>query len=285
MLFSNFMRYPFSFKLFVIGGLVFISNEISASNCTKDTIKTQKTDTLINKSIPALSAKEKSWIFLNFGAAYYVNYSNIALKYPDFNSFPIALEYQHEGTWVASIDYNIYFGNNVQTTGFFNNISNENGDIIDIKGHPAVIRARLRGFSSRAYISKNFYPFQKLGKKNLAIQIGIGGGYSQTYINYQVDQGTVPQIEGDNITGYDKLAGGYQIAERIRIQYFNFNAISCVLGFDFIQGVAHSLRPWDFGNNKADNSAINEITTGVHFGIIIPIRIDQKLRDQEYFMD
>jgi hypothetical protein len=57
------------------------------------------------------------------------------------------------------------------------------------------------------------------------------------------------------------------------------------LGFDFIQGVAHSLRPWDFGNNKPDNSAIYEITTGVHFGLIIPIRVDQKIRDQEYFID
>ena len=101
-----------------------------------------------------------------------------------------------------------------------------NGDIIDMNGHPAVIRARLRGFSSRAYISRNFYPFQKFTKKHLALQIGIGGGYSQTYIDYQVDQGTVPQIEGNNKTGYDKLAGGYQIAERIRIQYFNFNIIS-----------------------------------------------------------
>jgi hypothetical protein len=251
----------------------------------QDTPKVQNADTLTSKKIQVFSNIDKSWIFLNFGAAYYINYSDIALKYPDFTSFPVALEYQHQGKWVGSLDYNIYFGNNVKTTGFFNNISNENGDIIDINGHPAVIRARLRGFSSRAYISRNFYPFQKFTKKHLALQIGIGGGFSQTYIEYQVDQGTVPQIEGDNLSGYDKLAGGYQIAEKIRIQYFNFNAISCVLGFDFIHGVAHSLRPWDFGNNKADNTPINEITTGIHFGLIIPIRIDQKLRDQEYFMD
>ena len=279
------MRYLFAFKYILICGFLFISDEIAASNIIAlDTSKIQKVDSAITKNV-ALTSKDKSWIFLNFGAAYCVNYSDIALKYPDFNSFPIALEYQHQGKWVGSLDYNIYFGNDVRTTGFFNNISNENGDIIDMNGHPAVIRARLRGFSSRAYISRNFYPYQKFTKKRLALQIGIGGGYSQTYIDYQVDQGTIPQIEGDNLSGYDKLAGGYQIAERIRIQYFNFNAISCVLGFDFIQGVAHSLRPWDFGNNKADNSTINEITTGVHFGLIIPIRVDQKLRDQEYFMD
>jgi hypothetical protein len=280
------MRYLIALKHTIICGLLFISNEITASNNVfTDTAKVKTADSLNNKKFPIFSNKDKSWIFLNFGAAYYTNYSDIALKYPDFTSFPISLEYQHQGSWVGSLEYNIYFGNNVNTNGFFNNISNENGDIIDMNGHPAVIRARLRGFSSRAYVSKNFYPFQKLTKKHLALQIGIGGGYSQTYIDYQVDQGTVPQIEGNNITGYDKLAGGYQIAERIRIQYFNFNAISCVLGFDFIQGVAHSLRPWDFGNNKADNEAINEITAGVHFGLIIPIRIDQKLRDQEYFMD
>jgi hypothetical protein len=280
------MRYLINLKHFLICGLLFISNEISATNnIDTDTAKVQTADTLNNKKYPIFSNKDKSWIFLNFGAAYYENYSDIALKYPDFTSFPIALEYQHQGIWVGSLDYNIYFGNNVNTAGFFNNISNENGDIIDMNGHPAVIRARLRGFSSRAYISRNFYPYQKFTKKHLAIQIGIGGGYSQTYIEYQYDQGTVPQIAGNNITGYDKLAGGYQIAERIRIQYFNFNAISCVLGFDFIQGVAQSLRPWDFGSNKADNAAINEITAGVHFGLIIPIRLDQKLRDQEYFMD
>jgi len=280
------MRYQIAFKYFLIYYLFFISNEMNAYNIIlQDTPKVQNADTLTSKKIQVFSNIDKSWIFLNFGAAYYINYSDIALKYPDFTSFPVALEYQHQGKWVGSLDYNIYFGNNVKTTGFFNNISNENGDIIDINGHPAVIRARLRGFSSRAYISRNFYPFQKFTKKHLALQIGIGGGFSQTYIEYQVDQGTVPQIEGDNLSGYDKLAGGYQIAEKIRIQYFNFNAISCVLGFDFIHGVAHSLRPWDFGNNKADNTPINEITTGIHFGLIIPIRIDQKLRDQEYFMD
>jgi len=280
------MRYLIAFKYFLIYYLFFISNEMNAYNIIlQDTPKVQNSDTLTSKKIQVFSNIDKSWIFLNFGAAYYINYSDIALKYPDFTSFPVALEYQHQGKWVGSLDYNIYFGNNVKTTGFFNNISNENGDIIDINGHPAVIRARLRGFSSRAYISRNFYPFQKFTKKHLALQIGIGGGFSQTYIEYQVDQGTVPQIEGDNLSGYDKLARGYQLAERIRIQYFNFNAISCVLGFDFIHGVAHSLRPWDFGNNKADNTPINEITTGIHFGLIIPIRIDQKLRDQEYFMD
>jgi len=280
------MRYLIAIKYFLIYYLFFISNEMNAYNIIlQDTPKVQNSDTLTSKKIQVFSNIDKSWIFLNFGAAYYINYSDIALKYPDFTSFPIALEYQHQGKWVGSLDYNIYFGNNVKTTGFFNNISNENGDIIDINGHPAVIRARLRGFSSRAYISRNFYPFQKFTKKHLALQIGIGGGFSQTYIEYQVDQGTVPQIEGDNLSGYDKLARGYQLAERIRIQYFNFNAISCVLGFDFIHGVAHSLRPWDFGNNKADNTPINEITTGIHFGLIIPIRIDQKLRDQEYFMD
>jgi len=280
------MRYLIALKYTIICGLLFISNDMSASNTFfTDTAKVQIADTATNKKLPIIAIKDKSWIFLNFGAAYYANYSDIALKYPDFTSFPIAIEYQHQGKWVGSLDYNIYFGNNVNTAGFFNNISNENGDIIDMNGHPAVIRARLRGFSSRAYISRNFYPYQKFTKKYLALQIGIGGGYSQTYIEYQTDQGTIPQIEGDNLSGYDKLAGGYQIAERIRIQYFNFNAISCVLGFDFIHGVAHSLRPWDFGNNKADNAAIKEITAGVHFGLIIPIRIDQKLRDQEYFMD
>jgi hypothetical protein len=280
------MRYSIAFKLVLFCGLSFISNEIIASNNIDiDTVKNKNADTGTLKSFPVFSKKDKSWIFLNVGAAYYKNYSDIALKYPDFTSFPMSLEYQHQGTWVGSLDYNIYYGNNVNTAGFFNNISNENGDIIDMNGHPAVIRARLRGFSSRAYISRNFYPLQKFTKKHLALQIGIGGGYSQTYIEYQFDQGTVPQIAGNNITGYDKLAGGYQIAERIRIQYFNFNAISCVLGFDFIQGVAKSLRPWDFGRNKADNASVNEITAGVHFGLIIPIRIDQKLRDQEYFMD
>jgi len=280
------MRHLPVFKYVLVCGLFSISYEIKASNnFATDTAKIQNADTLTNKKSPVFSNIENSWIFLNFGAAYSKNYSDIALKYPDFTSFPVSLEFQHQGKWVGSLDYNIYFGNNVKTTGFFNNISNEYGDIIDINGHPAVIRARLRGFSSRAYISRNFYPYQQITKKHFALQVGIGGGYSQTYIEYQVDQGTIPQIEGNNLSGYDKLAGGYQIAERIRIQYFNFNAISCILGFDFIQGVAHSLRPWDFGNNKPDNSAIREITTGVHFGLIIPIRVDQKIRDQEYFID
>lgn len=280
MQFSNFKNSTVFIVVFFLLNYTLGNYEIDST-----TRKVADTSKKTMQIVPLTKPTEKSWVFLNFGASYIQNYSDIALKYPDYTSFPIAVEYQHQGKWVGSAEFNIYFGTNVKTTGFFDNISNENGDIIDIKGHPAIIRPRMRGFGSRVYVSRNIYPFKNQTKKTLALQIGIGGGYTQTYIEYQVDQGTVLQIEGNNVTGYDKLASGYQIAERLRIQYFNFNAISCVLGVDFIQGVSYSQRPWDFGNNKSDTDPIKEIAMGVHFGLIIPIRINQKLRDQEYFTD
>ncbi len=226
-----------------------------------------------------------SWVVLSLNAGYFLNFSDMGNRYPAYTCFPLGVEYQHKNKWVASLDYNLIFGTSVDVAGYFDHISNDNGYMIDAKGQQAVINTYMRGFSARAHFGKIIPLSKKPYRKDWSILASGGLGYTQTYIQYQIDEGELPQLEGTYTGGYDRLAGGFQIAERIKIQYLNSNALSFVLGFDFIQGVSKSLRPWNFSTNSADDQPMTELATGISAGIIIPIKTRSKDAVPDYFLD
>ncbi len=226
-----------------------------------------------------------SWVVLSLNLGYFINFSDMALRYPEYTCFPLGVEYQHQNKWITSLDYNLIFGTSVDIAGYFDHVSNDNGYMIDAKGQQAVIKTFMRGFSARAHFGRIF-PVSKNPKwRDWTIQASAGLGYNQTYIQFQFDEGELPQLEGKYTGGYDRLSGGFQIAERIKLQYLNPNSLSFVMGIDLIQGVSKSLRPWNFSSNTADNQGMKEIATGFSVGLLIPIKTRSKNAVPDYFLD
>lgn len=226
-----------------------------------------------------------SWVILSLNAGFFLNFSDMGTRYPSYTSFPLGVEYQHKNKWIATFDYNLIFGTGVDIAGYFDHISNENGYMIDAKGQQAIINTYMRGFSARGHFGK-IIPISKNNKwKDWSILASGGLGYTQTYIQFQIDEGELPQLEGTYTGGYDRLAGGFQIAERIKLQYLNSNALSFVVGIDLIQGVSKSLRPWNFSTNSADDKPMTELATGFSAGIIIPIKTRSKDAVPDYFLE
>ena len=234
-----------------------------------------------NNNLP----NKPSWVVLSLNAGYFINFSDMALRYPEYTCFPLGVEYQHQNKWISSLDYNLIFGTSVDITGYFDHISNDNGYMIDAKGQQAVVKTFMRGFSARAHFGRIF-PISKNPKwRDWTMQTSAGIGYNQTYIQFQFDEGELPQLEGRNTGGYDRLSGGFQIAERIKLQYLNPNSLSFVMGIDLIQGVSKSLRPWNFSTNSADDAGMAEIATGFSIGLLIPIKTRSKNAVPDYFLD
>lgn len=266
----------YSLKYHLLLAIVLCTIQLSA--------QTAKTDSsVINTSIA--TPEKPSWFTLDLSAGYFMNFSDMANRYPEYTCFPLGVGYQHKNKWVASLDYNLIFGTSVDIAGYFDHISNENGYMVDAKGQPAIINTYMRGFSARAHYSKIFQISKNPNYRDWNIQVGGGLGYSQTYILFQFDEGELPQLEGLNTGGYDRLSGGFQIAERFRIQYLNPNSLSFFLGFDFIQGSSKSLRPWNFSTNTADDQPMTEIAAGVNLGLVIPIKTRSKNVVPDYFME
>lgn len=264
------------FKYPLLLAIIFCTLHLSA--------QTEKTDTTALKNTIA-KPDQPSWVTLDLSAGYFMNFSDMAQRYPEYTCFPLGVSYQHQNKWTASLDYNLIFGTGVDISGYFDHISNENGYMIDAKGQPAIVNTYMRGFSARAHFAKMFPISKNPNWRDWTIQVGGGLGYSQTYILFQFDEGELPQLEGLNTGGYDRLSGGFQIAERLRIQYLNPNSISFFLGFDCIQGSSKSLRPWNFSTNTADDQPMTEIATGVNLGFIIPIKTRSQNTVPDYFME
>jgi hypothetical protein len=266
----------YNLKYTLLIAFILCSLSLSAQSTITDT-GTLKTTTV--------TPEKPSWFTLDLSAGYFVNYGDLALRYPEYTCFPLGVGYQHKNKWVASLDYNLIFGTSVDIAGYFDHISNENGYMIDAKGQPAIINTYMRGFSARAHYSKIIPLSKNPNFSDWNIQLGGGLGYSQTYILFQFDEGELPQLEGLNTGGYDRLSGGFQIAERFRIQYLNPNSLSFFLGVDLIQGSTKSLRPWNFSTNTADDQSMTEIAAGVNLGLVIPIKTRSRNTVPDYFME
>lgn len=231
------------------------------------------------------SPDKPTWVVLSLNAGYFINFSDMGNRYPAYTCFPLGVEYQHKNKWIASLDYNLIFGTSVDIAGYFDHISNDNGYMIDAKGQQAIVNTYMRGFSARAHFGKIIPLSKNPAWRDWSILASGGLGYTQTYIQFQFDEGELPQLEGTYTGGYDRLSGGFQIAERIKLQYLNPNSLSFVVGIDLIQGVSKSLRPWNFSTNSADNQGQKEIATGFSLGLLIPIKTRSKNAVPDYFLE
>lgn len=262
----------------VLGSIAFLSAQNSFAQkiaVPGDSVKKQSSN--------ISSSEHPSFITLGIAGGFYFGLSDLANKYPYFTTIPLSVEYQHKQQYILSLDYNIFLGSQVNTYGIFDNIMNANGDIIDINGHPALIKAYMRGYSIRAHWGKNII-LKKINKAaSWSLQAGCGIGYTQNHIKYQFDQGRLPQLEGDYASGYDRMAAGWQFAERLRLQYLNNQVFSFFVGLDYTQGVSQNKRPWNFNDNIALPKSIFEQSIGINAGLIIPIRLDVKHNESEYY--
>lgn len=188
-----------------------------------------------------------------------------------FNSnIGLFLGYKVGNNWIVGVEGNFLFGNNIKENSILTKISTADGQQITTEGYINPNKLSEQGFSIKAEGGKIFRITKKLPQSGIYL---LGGfGFLQHKILITQPTRLVPQLNKTYRKGYDRmsngpvvsLATGFMFVERKTLLKFN---IGCQADIAFTQ----NRRPWNFDEERKDNTQRLDIFIGAKFGIIIPV--------------
>ena len=106
------------------------------------------------------------------------------------------------------------------------------------------------------------------------LRLTLGAGMTQHKIRVQDDQSALTQITGDYGKGYDRLTGGLALQQFIGWQKLGKNRrVNFMIGFEFNQGFTHTLRDWDFSEQRKLDGQRMDLRMGIRAAWTIPFYI------------
>lgn len=180
--------------------------------------------------------------------------------------------YKTEMNWILAVDGSFMFGSNVDEENFLDNIKDSHGTITNSSGSPAEVLLMLRGFNVNGVFG---FVFPNTGHNpNSGVMFLLGGGYLWHKIRIESQEDEVPQIENDNLQGYDRLTTGFNTSQFLGYNFmankgiFNFYA-----GLYFLQGHTFNRRPiyWDRPDFEVPTDRRLDVQYGIRFGWMIPV--------------
>jgi hypothetical protein len=173
----------------------------------------------------------------------------------------VGFNYKSQTNWAFSAETCFMLSGNLKGGVNLINLTNSNGfNFNSNNGTPATVDLSMRGFNSFAKIGKIF-PVSKYNK-NHGIFAQVGLGYLMHYLNFNIPQSTVAQLNEDYQKGYDRLHGGIATSQFLGY-YFHSESrlINFCVGLEFVQGYTKNLREFNYDTqaydlgNKQDNFA------------------------------
>lgn len=134
----------------------------------------------------------------------------------------------------------------------------------------ADIQLRERGFYAGAHIGK-LVPLSAANPRS-ALRLSFGAGLLQHKIRIQDDPvASVPQLEGEYKSGYDRLSNGLSLKQFIGYQLLGEEGrINFYAGLEFIQGFTRSRRDFQFDLRSAPEEERFDLLFGLRVGWILP---------------
>lgn len=193
-----------------------------------------------------------------------------------FNTFwgiPIGLTIKDRNNFYYHFEHIPLVGSQVTEPNLFNGLTGATGLFLDINGNPAVIRQYMRGFMTQFQIGREFIHFGK--KKKSSLGFGVGAGFLQHRIELKFDRGNIPQIEGTNEYGFDRLTAGFLLSQNIIYRYVNPSTMSLYATLNFNQGFTKNKRNWNNGENNTIYNSRLDLFPNLGAGIIIPLKFKE----------
>lgn len=162
------------------------------------------------------------------------------------------------------------FGNNVIEPGILRNVINSAGQVVDADGDMADIFLYQRGWTVFATLGRIF-PI--VGPNpNSGLHVKLGGGFMRHKIRVQTQENVVPQLEGDNLQGYDRLAAGPAAMAYVGYQHFaDRGRINFHFGVELMAGYTEALRPFNFDTEQYNKANRLDLLSGLRVGWTLPI--------------
>jgi hypothetical protein len=191
-------------------------------------------------------------------------------------------QWKASSNWIFGADLSFIFGSNIKNPdSLMTNLKTVNGNIIDMAGNFASVDIYERGFNVAFKFGKIIPVISPNPNSGILIMGGIG--YLQHKIRIEVDDNSVPQLNGDYKKGYDRLAGGPSISEFIGYTFLSDNRmLNFFGGVEFVQGWTKALRDVNFDTMVPDNKKNRfDSFIGIKVGWIVPVF--QRLPEKYYY--
>lgn len=220
--------------------------------------------------------------FINiFSYGYDISGADLGKRYGGNFHVSISPTYYFNNTnFSLGINADFLFGYNVKINPFDNLITFD-GQIINTEHYLSALTTSERGYIAGIFASKIF-PFQDINKRH-GIRLDLGVGYMSTWIRFKDELGSIPQLEGEYLKGYDRMSNGWALKEFIGYQYLKKKSkINFTTGFEFLQGFTKSIRGYNYDLGLQDNENRLELLFGVKIGWILPIYIENSPEEIYY---
>ena len=202
--------------------------------------------------------------------AYQVPNGDMALRFGTNNNIGLSAAAKFKSQFMLGLEGSFIFGNHVNEGGLLQGVTNSQGQILDSDGHPATVVTYERGYAIFGIAGK-LIPI--VGPNpNSGLVVKLGAGYLRHKIRIETQNNVVPQLEGDYLTGYDRLTGGPAGLIYFGYQHIgNRRLVNFTLGFESILGFTEPLRSFNFDTGKADDGGRFDGLNGFRFGWTLPI--------------
>lgn len=176
--------------------------------------------------------------------------------------------------WHAGIKGYYLFGSDVKQD-VVANLRTPEGFIIGNDRSPASVFLRERGFFIGPYVGKIFRMSQVHAQSGIKVSAGVG--LLQHKVRVQDDSGTVTQLTGDYLKGYDRLSNGAAFYAFLGYQHLAANKrLNFLAGFDLTYSSTKNRRDYNFDEGRKDDATYSDLLLGFRVGFILPITTGEK---------
>lgn len=187
-------------------------------------------------------------------------------------------EYVSSNNWIIGIGAEQKFGNQVKEN-VLSYLVTTHGDILGANNIASNAYLRMRGNYIGIYTGK----IVPIGKHRSGIRLVFGGGINTHKIRVVDEEKSLPQIDGDYITGYDRLTRGIGLKQEVAYQHISNNKlVNFTIGIESIQGINKSIRSYAYGNQTSLKRNRFDMYIGLRIGWILPYYLPYKSEEIYY---
>ncbi|MBV6403832.1 MAG: hypothetical protein IT228_06765 [Flavobacteriales bacterium] len=202
--------------------------------------------------------------------SYQVPGGMLATRFGHNSNLGLSAVVKLRSNYLFGVEGGFLFGNKVVEPGLLNGVINSAGQVIDQEGQPATVFTYQRGYTVMAVAGK-IIPV--VGPNpNSGLLLKVMGGYMRHKIRIETQNNKVPQLEGDYLEGYDRLAAGPAFGFALGYQHIgNRRFINFHVAFEMTVGLTTPLRAMNFDTGARETDRRTDVLTGLRFGWTVPI--------------
>ncbi len=239
---------------------------------------------LISRAQSDLFGKEdkreirKGWL-INLNGTFDIPGGDMAKRFGLSDRVGPAFFYKTNKNWIFGANCEFIFGNTVKEDSLMWNIKDKYGEFLTTDGRREGVPVLERGYMIGINAGKilNFNTSQP--DNGLLILTTLG--FIQHKINIFNADGTVAQLSGDYVKGYDRLTNGIFYEQYVGYAYFSRSTIvNFHIGLDAVFGFTQGRRDYLFDAMRPDNKQRLDMLFAIKAGWYIPI---YKRKSEEIF--